>query len=211
MGRPLRADAERNRRRILRAADDLFTSRGLDVGLDEIARHAGVGTATVYRRFPDKTELVRALFEERLDRLHELAEKAAAHEDPWHGLVLLVESFVAVQIADRGLKDVIFGEAGDWSAFRERRERLVPIAEFVLRRAQAAGVVRDDLELTDLAVAQLLLGQVGALTEATNPGGWRRQLTLLLDALRPHRDAPTPLPAAAPTVDDFEQLCGRRP
>lgn len=207
--RPLRADAERNRERILRAADELFTRRGLDVGLDEIARHAGVGTGTVYRRFPDKTVLVAALFEERLERVRQFVERAAAHHDPWEGLVLLVESFVELQVADRGLKDVLFGAAGDCDAFRAQRMDAIPVAAAVLRRAQEAGVVRPDVELTDLAVAQLMLGRLGALTSDTYPDLWRRQLALVLDGLRTSRPAPTPLPAAPLSVDGFEHLCGR--
>jgi AcrR family transcriptional regulator len=206
--RPLRADAERNRERILRAADELFARRGLDVGLDEIARHAGVGIATVYRRFPDKAELIRALFAQRMDRVRERAERAAAHPDPWAALVLLVESTVALQVADRGLKDVLFGAAGAWNSIRERREELVPIAQRVLRRAQDAGVVRADIELTDLALAQLMVVQLGVLTADAHPDLWRRHLSLLLDGLRADRVS-TPLPAAAVSLEDFEQLCGR--
>lgn len=207
--RPLRADAERNRERILRAADELFTTRGLDVGLDEIARHAGVGTGTVYRRFPDKTVLVAALFQERFEQVRQFVERAAAHPDPWDGLVLLVESFVELQVADRGLKDVLFGAAGDCDAFRAQRMDTIPVAAAVLRRAQDAGVVRSDVELTDLAVAQLMLGRLAAVTSETDPGLWRRQLGLVLDGLRTSRAAPTPLPSAALSVDGFEHLCGR--
>src|SRR3954471_19846352 len=91
LGRPLRADAERNRRRILAAAREVFARRGLDAGLDEIARHAGVGTGTVYRRFPDKNKLVEALFEERLDQVLACAQRAAEHPDPWEGLTTALE------------------------------------------------------------------------------------------------------------------------
>lgn len=189
----------------------MFTRRGLDVGLDEIARHAGVGTGTVYRRFPDKSVLIAALFEERVRRTLEVVERAAAHPDPWDGLVLLIESFVELQVADRGLKDVLFGAAGDCDAFRAQRAAALPVAAAVLRRAQEAGVVRSDVELTDIAVAQLMLGRLGALTAESGPGLWRRQLAIVLDGLRPARPAPTPLPATPPTIDDFEHLCGRRP
>src|ERR1700761_3739438 len=84
--RPLRKDAERNRRRILRAASDVFTERGLEATLDDVAREAGVGVGTVYRRFPDKAALADALFEERIDALVELATQAHAADDPWEGL-----------------------------------------------------------------------------------------------------------------------------
>jgi AcrR family transcriptional regulator len=93
--RPLRRDAERNRQRILAAAGELFAERGLSVTLDDIARHAGVGVGTVYRRFPDKNELIDALFEDRLKALCAAAEAALASDDPWDGLVLFLERGVA--------------------------------------------------------------------------------------------------------------------
>src|ERR1700721_3342156 len=90
--RPLRRDAERNRQRILRAAAEVFTTRGLQATLDDVARHAGVGVGTVYRRFPDKESLVEALFEERLAAMVALAEKALAEPDSWTGLVSFLSS-----------------------------------------------------------------------------------------------------------------------
>ena len=86
-GRLLRADAERNRQRILAAAAELFTERGLEPSLDDVARHAGVGVGTVYRRFPDKASLADALFDERIDALVALAEQAQAEPDAWAALV----------------------------------------------------------------------------------------------------------------------------
>src|SRR5580692_7177997 len=83
--RPLRRDAERNRQRILAAAAAVFTERGLDATLDEVARAAGVGVGTVYRRFPDKETLVSELFRDRIDALVTVAEEACAAADPWHG------------------------------------------------------------------------------------------------------------------------------
>src|SRR5215207_11651643 len=81
--RPLRADAERNRARILAAAAEVFAERGLDVSLDDIAAHAGVGVGTVYRRFPDKEALIDALCEDKIDRAVALADDALEIQDPW--------------------------------------------------------------------------------------------------------------------------------
>src|SRR5689334_3613864 len=89
--RPLRRDAERNRQAILRAAAEVFTTRGLGASLDDVARHAGVGVGTVYRRFPDKESLAEALFEERFEAMAALAEKALAEPDSWTGLVSFLE------------------------------------------------------------------------------------------------------------------------
>jgi AcrR family transcriptional regulator len=102
--KPLRADAERNRKRILDAAAELFAAKGLSVGLDEIAQHAGVGVGTAYRRFPDKRQRIEALFEERLDRLVELAERALAADDAWEGLTGFLEQATELQIHNRGLR-----------------------------------------------------------------------------------------------------------
>src|SRR4051794_24263967 len=86
--RPLRKDAERNRQRILDAARELFQQHGSSVTLNDIAHHAGVGVGTVYRRFPDKDELIASLFEQRIDQIAELLEAAAADPEPWHGLAM---------------------------------------------------------------------------------------------------------------------------
>src|SRR5215475_14728741 len=102
--RPLRRDAERNRQRILRAASEVFTTRGLQASLDDVAQHAGVGVGTVYRRFPDKESLVEALFEERIQAMAALAEKALAEPDAWTGLVSFLEGACTQLATDRGLQ-----------------------------------------------------------------------------------------------------------
>src|SRR3954463_1906613 len=89
--RPLRKDAERNRQRILTAAGELFTERGLGVTLDDIARHAGVGVGTVYRRYADKELLIDALFEQRPEMMCAIATDALELADPWDGIVHFFE------------------------------------------------------------------------------------------------------------------------
>ncbi|GEL21654.1 TetR family transcriptional regulator [Pseudonocardia sulfidoxydans NBRC 16205] len=207
--KPLRADAERNRQRVLAAAREVFARRGLEAGLDEIARHAGVGTGTVYRRFPDKISLVTALFEERLDQVVATVEQAVAHPDPWEGLCSALESLIAMQIEDRGLKDVIFGAVGDHESFRERRAELLPLVQQGVCRAVEAGVLRPDFALTDFAPLQVMLTQVAAFTEAADPQVWRRYLRIVLDGLCTRRDAPSPLGHPALDLLQLEQACGR--
>jgi AcrR family transcriptional regulator len=204
--RPLRADAERNRRRILAAAREVFARRGLDVGLDEIARYAGVGTGTVYRRFPEKIRLIEALFEERLDQLIELIERGLAHPDPWEGLVGMIETATQMQIEDRGLKDVIFSEVGAKDVFRERHDRFIPLLEKVVERAQAAGALRPDVSLTDLAAMQIMLAKIADFTAQTRPEVWRRYLRIMFDGLRTESSRPDdgPLPVPALTTADLD-------
>lgn len=213
LGRPLRADAERNRRRILVAAAEVFAKRGLDAGLDEIARHAGVGTGTVYRRFPDKALLIEALFDSRMDDLIEVAETALAMPDAWAGLVHFLESSIEMQLADRGLKELLFGECGPagpnavHSRFAAKKDSLIPTLSEMVDRAKAAGQLRPDVSVTDLAVLQFMLHGVGAFTAPVEPGLWRRQLAILLDGLRLERASITPLPSVPLSFNQLESLC----
>src|ERR1700733_9320957 len=101
--RPLRRDAERNRQRILEAPAAVFTERGFAATLDDVARHAGVGVGTVYRRFPDKASLAGALFDERIDTLITLAEQARDEPDAWAALVAFLERSAEMLTGDRGL------------------------------------------------------------------------------------------------------------
>jgi AcrR family transcriptional regulator len=212
IGRPLRADAERNRRRILAAAAEVFAKRGLEAGLDEIARHAGVGTGTVYRRFPDKTMLIEALFESRLDDLIALAENAAALPDAWDGLVHFLLGSIEMQQADRGLKDLLYGEgcaAAVSDRFAVKKDKLVPTISTIVDRAKASGHLRADVSVTDLAVAQFMLHGVGRFSAGVSPDLWRRQFGLIMDGLR--ADAAdrvnTPLPLHPVTDEQLERMC----
>jgi AcrR family transcriptional regulator len=192
--RPLRRDAERNRRRILAAAAGAFAEDGLAVTMDEIARRAGVGVGTVYRRFRDKELLIDALFEQRIDELVVLAEAARDDPDPWRGLVRFFETFLAVQAADRGLREVVLSGAHGHERVARARARIGPVAETLLERARAAGALRPDVAGPDLALIQVMLGAVADCTREVEPEAWRRFLALVLDGLRTRRDAPGELP-----------------
>jgi AcrR family transcriptional regulator len=207
--RPLRADAERNRLRIIQAAAEVFARRGLDAGLDEIARHAGVGTGTVYRRFPDKSLLVEALIEQRMAALDELAESAAGRESAWDGIVLFLETLVEQLIADRGLTDMLFTDCGDNQLIADRRSRLGPILAELVERAKEQGSVRPDLSVSDVAMVQFMLMAAGSFGGDVRPDLWRRQLGILLDGLRARRDAPTPLPVEPLSMEELTELCGQ--
>src|SRR5580700_5755397 len=102
--RPLRRDAARNRQRVLKAASEVFTERGLDVSLDEVARHAGVGVGTVYRRFRTKEDLVEALFLDRSEEVAALAGEAGEASDPWSALVRFMEQTTEMLAGDLGLR-----------------------------------------------------------------------------------------------------------
>ena len=197
--RPLRADAERNRARLLAAAGELFAARGLGVGLEEIARHAGVGVGTAYRRFRDKEALIEALFEDRIAGVEALARSALLEEDPWDGLVAFMDGAVRMQVADRGLKEALFGSELAAAPMEGARRRISPLVEQIVRRAQAAGRLRPDVDVTDLPVLQFLLSEVADFGAELAP----RYLTLVLDGLR--TPEPTPLPAPALTPEELQR------
>jgi AcrR family transcriptional regulator len=195
--RPLRKDAERNRRRILAAAQVVFAEQGLGASLDDVARRAEVGIGTVYRRFPDKEHLIAALFEERIDAVVAAAGEAALAADPWAALVGFLERVLAAQAVDRGLKQLLIS-SGSRAQVHDARERILPHVRTLVARAQAAGVMREDVTAEDLPLLQLMVGAVMDSAGAEQPELWRRYLALFLDALRRDRTAPAPLPVGPP-------------
>jgi AcrR family transcriptional regulator len=203
--RPLRRDAERNRQRILDAAWEAFNERGLDVGLDEIARCAGVGVGTVYRRFGTKEELIEALFMERVDSIAAVAEAALEAPDPWYGLVSFMEQMAEMMAGDRGLRQMLMfaGYGQDLVSYARRRN--APLMERLIERAQAAGQLRCDVRPTDIPFLVFLLADATQLAYSACPGIWRRYLTLILDGLRPERAGITPLPVAALLPEEMEK------
>jgi AcrR family transcriptional regulator len=192
--RPLRRDAERNRQRILDAATELFAERGLGVTLNDIAHHAGVGVGTVYRRFPDKEQLVEGLFEQKLERLVALMERAVADPDPWHGLTGFLEGALELQARDLALKDLIHEAPGGLEQVCRIRSRLFPLGEQLLRRAQEAGQMRADVEPSDLPMVQLMLASLIDGTRDVEPDLWRRFLPIVLRGMRADAAPPEPLP-----------------
>ncbi|HZO36145.1 MAG TPA: helix-turn-helix domain-containing protein [Solirubrobacteraceae bacterium] len=204
--RPLRRDAERNRQRIIDAARIVFAERGLRASHDDIAREAQVGVGTVYRRFPDKEQLIDALFEEAMERIAAIAEEALAMEDPWEGLVHFIVGGQELQCADRGLKELMLSNERGAERVAQARSRILPLGVRLMTRAQEAGVVRDDISFTDVPLLQI---GVGAITDATRdvaPETWRRTLTILLDGLRASRDTTRPLTQPPLSLEQFDTV-----
>jgi AcrR family transcriptional regulator len=202
--RPLRADAERNRERILVAAREAFAEDGLDVGLHEIAKRAGVGVGTVYRRFPDKAELIEALFEDRIAEVLGIAEEALAEDDAWTGLEHFLHRTCELQVADHGLHQLVFQGAKASAAAAGARSRIAPLVSQLVARAQKQGTIRKDIGALDVG---LIRQQTGLLIEALGDAAssvWPRALRIALDGLR--TPEPTPLPGAPPTPETFERV-----
>lgn len=209
--RVLRRDAERNRQRILEAAAEVFTERGLEATLDDVARHAGVGVGTVYRRFPDKASLADALFDERIDALVEMAERAQDQPDAWAALVWFLEHSTEMLAGDRGLRQILMFAAGGHDRVASARGRIRPAIDSLVKRAQADGQVRADLAATDIPIIEFMLAAVSEYTRHVRPALWRRFLPLMLDALRPARATATPLPEPEVSPDEMFEVLNSNP
>jgi AcrR family transcriptional regulator len=199
--RPLRKDAARNRELLIAAAREVFAKRGLDASLDEVAKHAGVGVGTAYRHFANKYELLSALLGQAVDELMEKAHLALQIEDPWDSIVAFLEAALSVQSEDRGLREALMG-VHDPEKMHHIHDRLVePITE-VLDRAKAAGVVRQDVEATDLGFIITMACSVADVACDVAPQLWRRYLAMCLDGIRPGGD---PLPGPPLSDREFRQ------
>jgi AcrR family transcriptional regulator len=178
----LRRDAQLNRERIIEAARACFAESGLDVGVEEISRRAGVGMGTLYRRFPTKQSLVHAIFEDGLDRLQDAIDQALAAEDPWEGFVGMILATVERQAADHGFGQMVVLRLGPAAIPDTVRRRFFGPLEDLLERAQAAGQVRTDIDAEDLPA---IVRMAGASVLGQPPGSdTRRHVGLLLDGLR---------------------------
>lgn len=194
--RPLRADAQLNRDRILSAAAELFAERGLSVPLEEIAGRAGVGVATLYRRFPTRADLAAAAFERNISRYTRAVDRALAHPDAWEGFCGLVLELCEMQAADAGLRDLLTTAFPASSAVEQRTNEAVEKVRTLIARAQRDGALRNDVVAGDIVV--MLLANAGVLraTGASAPDAWRRFAALMIDAFR--TDPERPLPPAPP-------------
>jgi AcrR family transcriptional regulator len=206
--RPLRRDAERNRQRILAAAAEVFTDRGLDATLDEVARAAGVGVGTVYRRFENKEQLIDALFDQRLEEIANLADGTLLVDDAWDALVGFLVMVLEQQASDRGLRELAFAGQHGRERVARARARIAPIVEQLVANALASGQLRADFVPEDMPIIQKMVCDVMDISSAVSPELWRRYLGMLLDGLRAERSAPTPLALPALGQDDVT-ICMR--
>lgn len=199
-----RADALRNRERIVAAAREMFVEFGPDVPLDEIARRAGVGNATVYRNFPDRDALVREVVCSVMDRMSAEAERALAETgDAFEALSRFVHAAADERIS--ALCPMVAGTFDkchpDLEAARRRCERLV---QELMERAMVAGQLRTDVGVGDLMVAAAQLSRPPAGTGCLSADRFvHRHLQLFLDGLR--APARSELPGSAVTMEDLRQ------
>jgi AcrR family transcriptional regulator len=181
-GRPQRADAQRNYERLVAAARGAFAQEGGGASMETIAKEAGVGIGTLYRHFPKRIDVVEAVYREDVDELVDAAESFVEDLEPWSALEAWLEAFVRYAIGKRRFLNELH------EAFEKNpelrivsRERIEQALSIVLTSAQAAGMVRTDLDGPDL---MQLLGSM-CMSATLTPEQSARLLTMIEDGLRP--------------------------
>ncbi|YCK37405.1 TetR/AcrR family transcriptional regulator [Actinomadura sp. ATCC 39365] len=200
-GPGLRADAERNRERIVATARRLYASHGLGVSMACIARAAGVGKATLSRRFATREELINAVFADRMDAYAAAVAEALADPDPWHGFVGYVQAVCAMQAADRGFADVLAMTFPAAKALEKRRAAAYHGFLDLIARAKATGRLRADFTDQDMVILLMANAGVIAATGDAAPDTWRRLVGQMLRAYAaPGADLPPLESTPAPTA-----------
>jgi AcrR family transcriptional regulator len=198
-GSALRGDAEANRDRVLAAAREAYAAEGIGVSMASIARRAGVGIATVFRRFPTREDLVAAVFADRMAAYADAVEAALADPDPWRGFAGYVETVCGMQAADRGFGEVLTLTFPTARALEERRDAAYHGLVALLERAKAAGRLRPDVVPEDMVILLMSNAGVVAATGDAAPGAWRRHVAHQLRGFAVEGgDVPLP-PAPSPS------------
>jgi len=180
----LRTDAARNRKAIVDTARLVFADKGLDVSLDEIARQAGIGNATLYRRFPSRADLIAAVFAEQMAEYTATVDAALANPDPWDGLRRYVETIAAMQATDRGLANLVTMDVSAAPEIEQLRAKAFVGMVELIRRAKVAGALRPEFSTEDVLI--LLMANAGVVerSHASAAAASARLVHLLLDGLR---------------------------
>jgi AcrR family transcriptional regulator len=188
--RPLRADARRNRERVLEGAREVFASRGRDAQMDDVARAAGVGVGTVYRHFPTKEALISALAVSLFEKVLASARAALEIEDPWEAFTSALWAGVEVLASDRAFTEII-GQAEmpfETCLVSDMNNAYIELMD----RAKASGDLRPDIVIDDIPMFTCGIGMATVKPHACQEA-WRRHLSVLIDGLRA-ANASGPLP-----------------
>jgi len=187
MPRLLRADAQGNRDRVLEAARELFADRGITVTMRDVARHAEVGPATLYRRFPTKPDLLEAVFAREVENCQGIVERACADPDAWRGFRLIVEQLLVHNSRNQGFTEAFTSADPRVGALTRHRQGLLRRIGALARRAQEAGELRADFVVGDLVLVLQAGRGLAAVPAAKRPAAARRLATLAVDGFRATR------------------------
>lgn len=182
--RVVRRDARRSRELIVAAARELFAQRGLGVGFNEVAHHAGVGVGTVYRRFADKESLVREALAAPLAEIVAVAEEASQAERAWDGLVMLLDRGADLLAANLGLRDVALAPERRVEVLSDGVDALAAVGERLQERALAEGDLRAGVTGEDVLLLLWMVSEVAENSSDVRPDAYRRYLRIVLDGIR---------------------------
>jgi len=202
--RALRADAERNRRRLLDAAEKLFRERGVDVGVAEIAHRAGVGRGTLFRNFPTKQDLIAAIVIERMNEATEYGRSLLDAPDAAEALFGYLEEIAGRQQLDRCLFEAVADTLLANAEIRAAHAEIVGGLDELLARAKEAGAVRGDVGALDVLMLLKGVCEAASALAGAEPGIVGRQLDLVRAAISANT-AGRPLRGRPPTVADIER------
>ena len=176
----LRADAARNLELILEAADEAFAELGHDAAVADIATRAGVGQATIFRRFETKDDLIAAVFERKLQQMVESTEAAARKRRAWDGLIAFMTNVTEMQLRDRGFFQSIAEQLMEREGVAELKMRVKAAMADLVERAKAEGDLRADITPEDVFAFCCAAAQAGA----AGPKAWKRYLDVITDGMR---------------------------
>jgi AcrR family transcriptional regulator len=192
----LRTDAQDNRDRILETARTLFSERGLEVTMRDIARRADVGPATLYRRFPTRQLLIDEAFADELRQCRAIVTEGCADPDPWRGFCSIIEEITALNVRNQGFVDAFMSAHPDSETFAAHRASLLRMLAKLARRAQATGRLRRDFVVDDLRLVLLAGRGLSSTPPADREKSARRFAALAIEAFRAS-DTNQPLPHTA--------------
>jgi AcrR family transcriptional regulator len=205
---PLRADARRNRAQLIEAARELFIRHGPDVPMEEIARAAGVGVGTLYRRFPNRDELIKAVTLDNFERLAEVAGRVETDEpDPAKALMTLLHTSLELRlgITLTTVSPRLSQALQDSPSIKDTRDKVMAVATRLLHRAQDLGAMRRDVGIGDVVLALVLVARLIPSTgDALGERVFERLVTLMTDGLRD--TSGSHLPGSPVTYEDIEEL-----
>jgi AcrR family transcriptional regulator len=190
----LRADARHNRDRILKAAREAYALHGIDVPMATIARRAGVGVATLYRRFPTRAALVTESFAEQLEHCVAALYEGLADPDPWRGFCSVIEQVCLTQATERGFTQAFLSQFPDYTEYAEERTRAEEALALLVQRAKDSGHLRRDFDVNDVVLVMLANSGATAGAGEEAAAASRRLVAYLLQSFRAGPAAPLPPP-----------------
>ncbi|MHA3021567.1 TetR/AcrR family transcriptional regulator [Mycobacterium sp. BMJ-28] len=180
----LRSDAQHNRHRVLEVARQLFSEKGIDITMREVARRAGVGPATLYRRFPTKQLLIEAAFADEMRACQGIVEEGCADADPWRGFCSVIERICILNSRNQGFVDAFMSANPQIDTLATHRNSLLRMLARLAERAKVAGQLRGDFVIDDLVLVLLAGRGLSSTPHSDREAAARRFAALAIDAFR---------------------------